>query len=388
MKAKSIKGKSPEEVQSALTESMADGFKPTLAIVFISIKLDRKAVCEILHQEGINIIGATSCGLFTNGYQEGYQGEGSAVILLLDLNPQSYLILFEDIGERNLAEAAAKIAKDALQKFKRPAFILCSTGVSANGNFLGGEILIRSMESVVGRDAKIYGGMAGDDVTFTGTYVFTYEQSSDFGIAALILDEDKISMHGMAISGWKPLGIERTATRSEDGWLYTIDDKPALEMYLKYLGKEPLSGDNDYKMFEDIGVYYPFQVYGIGDPIMRTPVTINKNEGALKLDFDIPQGTKFRFSMPPDFDIVENVLKNAAELKKNKQAGAEALLIFSCAGRLSALGPMTNIENEGLSEIWSAPMAGFFTYGEYGTVLNDRQGFHSTTCCWVALKEK
>ncbi len=29
---------------------MADGFKPTLAIVFISIKQDRKAVCEIIAQ--------------------------------------------------------------------------------------------------------------------------------------------------------------------------------------------------------------------------------------------------------------------------------------------------------------------------------------------------
>ena len=35
MKAKSIKGKSSEEIKSALQQSMADGFKPTLAIVFL-----------------------------------------------------------------------------------------------------------------------------------------------------------------------------------------------------------------------------------------------------------------------------------------------------------------------------------------------------------------
>ena len=39
---------------------MADGFKPKLAIVFISIKQDRKTVSEILHNEGIDIMGATS----------------------------------------------------------------------------------------------------------------------------------------------------------------------------------------------------------------------------------------------------------------------------------------------------------------------------------------
>ena len=92
MKAKSIKGKSPEEIQSALQQSMADGFQPTLAIVFISIKQDRKAICEILNREGIDIIGATSCGEFIDGYQD----VGSAVILLLDLRSDAYTILFED----------------------------------------------------------------------------------------------------------------------------------------------------------------------------------------------------------------------------------------------------------------------------------------------------
>ena len=59
MKAKSIKGNSSEEIKSELEQSM-DGFRPTLAIIFIPIKQDRKAVCEILHNEGIDIIGATS----------------------------------------------------------------------------------------------------------------------------------------------------------------------------------------------------------------------------------------------------------------------------------------------------------------------------------------
>ena len=92
--------------------------------------------------------------------------------------------------------------------------------------------------------------------------------------------------------------------------------------------------------------------------------------------------------MPPDFDIVENVLENAGEIKGSAQSGADALLIFSCAGRLSALGPMISAENDGLHEIWKAPMAGFFTYGEYGRAINGKQEFHSTTCSWVALKEK
>ena len=192
----------------------------------------------------------------------------------------------------------------------------------------------------------------------------------------------------MAISGWKPIGIFRTVTKSKGNLIYTIDDQPALEMYFKYLGKEPASGADKRKIFDDVGVHYPFQVEGTGDPVMRTPMAVNADENALDVDFDVPQGSKLRFSMPPDFDIVEKVLAKANELKNTSQADAEALLIFSCAGRLSALGPLTNMENDGLHDVWKAPMAGFFTYGEYGRAINGKQEFHSTTCCWVALKEK
>ena len=384
MKAKSIKGSSPEELRSALKQSMADGYKPTLGIIFISVKQDRKVVAEILQREGIDILGATSSGEFINGYQ----GEGSIVILLLDLHRDAYRILFEDAENRSSVEAARMLAEKALQAFKRPAFILCSTGVSTEAEFFDGEGLVHSIEKLVGSHVNLFGGMAGDDGKFAGTYVFTHEKETDWGIAALILDEDRINLYGVAISGWKPLGTLRTVTKSEDGWLYTIDGKPALEMYLRHLGKAPVAGDGTPMIFEDIGFYYPFLALDAGDPVIRTPLMVSNEKNAIKLDFPIPEGKKLQFSMPPDFDIIEDVLDNATELKNSSQSDAEALLIFSCFGRLSALGPMISSENDGLHEIWRAPMAGFFTYGEYGKGVEGKQHFHSTTCSWVALKEK
>jgi hypothetical protein len=230
--------------------------------------------------------------------------------------------------------------------------------------------------------------MAGDDSGFTGTYVFTNNQSTDIGMVALVLDEERVDLHGIAISGWKPLGTVKTVTKSEDAWVYAIDDQPALEMYLRYLGKQSMSGNGTLKIFEEIGFFYPFLAIDAGDPVIRTPLMIDKEKNAIKLDFHVPEGKKLQFSMPPDFDIVEDVLGKASEIKNSVQSNAEALLVFSCAGRLSALGPMISSENEGLHDIWNAPMAGFFTYGEYGKGIQGKQEFHSTTCCWVALKEK
>lgn len=384
MKAKSISGKSTEEIKSAIEKSMSDEFKPTLAIVFISIKQDRKAVCELIQSKGIDIVGSTSCGEFINDYQS----MGETAILLMDIKKKYYSILYEEISDKKMEEIAAILSQKAKQKFNNPAFIICSTGVSEKKQIFNGASLIIHMEKVLGPGTNIYGGMAGDDATFKGSYVFTNEFSTDSGVVALVLDQEKISLHGTAISGWKPLGITRTVTKCEGGWICAIDDQPALEMYLKYLGKELLPGDDKFKLFEEVGIHHPFLMEELNNPVIRTPFMVNKEKEALRLDFDVPEGTKFRFSMPPDFDIVENILEKATEIKNNSNEEADALLIFSCFGRLSALGPLVKLENDGLGEIWKAPMAGFFTYGEYGTSSGGKQEFHSTTCSWVALKEK
>ncbi|MBK9939602.1 MAG: hypothetical protein IPP02_14720 [Chitinophagaceae bacterium] len=51
MKAKSIKGKPTEEISSLLTESMVDGYQPTLAIVFLSVKQDWEAISKLLDEK-------------------------------------------------------------------------------------------------------------------------------------------------------------------------------------------------------------------------------------------------------------------------------------------------------------------------------------------------
>ena len=385
MKAKSIKGKSPEEIKTALAEIMADGFKPTLAVVFISIKQDRKEICELLRKAGIDIIGATSCGEFINGHES----EGAIVMILLDINRNNYKILFEDIGERSLEDSTRHMVDEAFKKFEKPAFILITTLIKSDGRLLDGEGMVKFIEKLAGPDISMFGGMAGDDLSFSGTWIFTHEKSTDYGMAALVLNEEKIELHGLAFSGWKPMGVSRTVTKSEGNLIYTIDNRPALEMYLHLLGQEISSSDDQIDFFDKIGVHYPFQVERENrEPKMCNPIGYDKEKQALICESDVPQGSSLRFSTPPDFDIVETVINKADKLKTEQNAKADALLIFSCAGRLSALGPMAHEENEGLQRVWNTPMAGFYTYGEYGKGVNGKHEFHSTTCSWVAIEEK
>ena len=385
MKAKSIQGTSYQEIKAALQQSMANGFQPTLAIVFISIRQDRTAVCEVFNTAGIDVIGATSCHEFTDGHQS----EGAIAVLLMDMKRSDYTILFEDIGERSLNEAATHLAKAALQKFERPAFILCSTSISATGTMINGETLIRCIEQTVGPQVTLFGGMAGDDMSFTGTTVFTHLETTGYGLAALVVNEEKIDLQGLALSGWKPIGVARTITKSKDNLLYEIDGRAALDMYLRFLGEDFASADEQIRFFDSVGLHYPLQIERSGrEPMMCNPMGYDKEENALILESNVEEGSKFRFSTPPDFDIVDTVLNKATEIKNAGSNGADAVLIFSCASRLNALGPMAQQENNGLADVWGAPMAGFYTYGEFGKALNGKHEAHSTTCSWVALKEK
>src|SRR5688572_5654944 len=337
MKAIAIKGASTEEIKSALEQSMSDGFKPTLAFVFCSLQQDTDAICAIFERENISVFGTSTSGEFIDGYQ----GEGSAAILLVDMNPKHFAILFEEIGTRDVKEVARKIGEDALQIFKKPAFILTANGDVETDEPINGEMIVRGIEYAVGPHVSISGGTAGNDMKLSGTKIFMQGRSSNRGIMALVLDEDKVEMHGLAVSGWKPVGTIKTVTKSEGGWIYTIDDKPALEVFLNYMGKPKLEGGNEDKNFYNLGSTYPLQIQReSGNPAMCAPAMFNKEKGSLLCEYNLPVGTKFKFSLPPDFDIIEEVLAQSKEVKERHHANADALLIFSCLGRLMNLGQL------------------------------------------------
>ncbi|MFC0605053.1 FIST signal transduction protein [Winogradskyella pulchriflava] len=385
MKSKSISGKSTEDIKKKLEDSLTDGFAPTIALVFISVKQDRKAICELLDSKNMDVFGATSCGEFINGHQT----EGEIAILLLELAKEHYTVLFENMEDGNMDNAVSKLANNALKQFANPSLIVCGPGINQKGEHFEGEKLVKSLEKQLGAEKLFFGGMAGDDWALKETFVFTNTKESNYGIVALALNGDKISLNGMAITGWKPMGIARTVTKSEGKLLLEIDGKSAVELYLKYLGKSDKITEKDFKIFEDLAIEYPFLVErDNNETVIKSPTKIDHATNALVMDNPMQEGTKFWFTQPPEFDIVEEVIEKATQLKTDLGTEADALLIFSCGGRKPILGPMVTDENEGLAELWNTPMAGFFTYGEFGRVLNGRQNFHGGACCWVTLKEK
>jgi hypothetical protein len=379
MKAKSIKGKSPEEIQSALQQSIADGFKPTLAIVFLSISQDRKAISNVLGDAGIKIFGATTNGEFIDENLD----KQSVAILLLDINPAYFTILFAEYPEKNYREVAKGIAEKTKQFFQRPAFLVSGSSLETDA-----EQLLYGFEDAIGKQVTVFGGMAGDDYAFSQQYVFTNDQETNCGMVVLAFNEDKIKIKGRATCGWKAVGTEKTVTKSEGNHVFTVDNIPALDITVKYGGIENASPDNENLLME-FATSFPLQLQrATGEPVMRPGLLIDWNDHSFYCSGTVPQGSKVRFSLPPDFDVMEKVIRNTQDMKATEMPDADALIVFSCAGRIVALGPLMNKEIEGVKNVWNVPMAGMFSNAELGRAINGNLEMHNLTTCCVALKEK
>lgn len=379
MKAKSIKGKSPEEIKQALESSMKDGFIPTLAIVFLSVSQDRKKISEILDAIGIAIFGATTSGEFIDEVME----KGTVVVMLLDMNKDHFQIYLEEFPEKNYREISSGIAQQAKATFSKPAFLISGSHLETDA-----EQLLFGFEDIAGKDVNVYGGMASDDYTFKQQFVFTNGKESDQGIVALALDENKILIKGKATCGWKAIGTEKTVTKSEGNHVFTVDNIPVLDLTAKYGGLENVSPENKDLLLE-IAAHLPLQLQRPkGDPVMRPGLVINWEDRSFYCSGSVAQGSKIRFSIPPDFDVMEKVIKGIEDLKATEMPEADALIVFSCAGRILAFGPMMNMEIEGLKKIWDIPMAGMFSNAELARATGGSLEMHNLTTCCIVLKEK
>jgi hypothetical protein len=377
MKAKSIKGKTTEEIKQALEKSMADGFQPTLAVFLVANDNERNGVTELLSKKGIQIFGASTGDNFTDGEIESQ----SIVLLLLDIDPAYFQLAIKGTDEGTIKEIAEQIGRSALRKFKNPAFLVISGGLAVDG-----DEIIAGIESTCGNGATIICGLAADSLKMERTYVFTNDKLFDYGLLALILDEEKISLSGVAVGGWKPVGMDRIITKSNGNVVYTIDNEPALDFVSRYAGLKDLDTNNGMNFM--ISSNFQVQLKREGKhPVMRTPMQANPENRSIIFAGSLPEGSKVKLCLLPGFEVIEATLNEFNNYKK-EQPEPDAIILFSCAGRQITLGPYVSEEIDKIKNIWNAPLAGFFCYGEIGRVDSGQHEFHNMTCSLATLKEK
>lgn len=379
MKVKSLFGRSMQEVEEKLNEELNANFNPTLAVVFMSDKKAVDQVSEILDKENISIFGVTANREFTDEEID----SGLITLLLLEINPSHFSIAYESRENGKADKAAGNIASNGLELFSSPAYIVSASHVGSPI-----DDILDGIKSATGNDALIIGGISSDDDLVKGGLVFTNNMKDSNAVLSLIIDSDKINLTGYAVSGWKPMGTSKTITKSEGNRVFSIDNEPALDVLLRYTGLE-VNLDDSSDVFTQIGTAYPLQVEKEnGVSVMIPPLLFNNEDHSVICGMNIPEDSKIKFSFPPDFEVIESVIEQVENTKLNEFPEADAMIIFSCVGRYTELGPVVNDEIEGIQKVWNTPMAGFFSFGEFGRPPGGKTEVHGTTCSWVALKEK
>ncbi len=386
MIVKTIKADSADEMAELMDKAISGDFIPTLAVVFLSVKRNAELVCKLLDEKGILIFGATTAGEFIDGDI----GQESITLMLMDMDAANFRVGFYETGKKTKHEISKELAGEGKAMFDNPGFIVVSGGIDSIG-----ENIISGLEKILGKDIAIYGGMAGDDLNLNETFVFTNNNISNNALVAVIVDLNKISLQGHSTCGWEPTGSSKTVTRSRENIIYTIDDVPALDQVIDFLGVD-LNLYSSKEIVVNIGSYFPF--YIVKDDvfhIMRTAMFVNKEDRSMICAGLVTEGAEIYFSLPPGMREIEKLSDEFYQLKKEKQPEADALIMFSCISRYISLNQLVSIEIEKVKGIWDCPLIGFFSYGEFGrplnagkSTLNNSNEFHNNTCSIVVIKEK
>ncbi|MDD5053042.1 MAG: EAL domain-containing protein [Sulfuricurvum sp.] len=202
-------------------------------------------------------------------------------------------------------------------------------------------------------DVVIAGGNAGDDLTFTRTYIFHGNTIYDDGIVIAVLDSDELMVHNSYSLHWTSIGKEMTVTKADKNVIYEIDGHPVHDLYIRYLGEESI------EQIPASAISFPFIKIEDGVRIARSLIA-QLDDGGFVYAGHFHVGDKIRFAI----GNVEEILNRAIETRENIAAfPAEATYVYSCSVRKLFLQDQLNYELGLINEI--APTAGFFTYGEF-----------------------
>jgi hypothetical protein len=378
MNTKTLLANSIPHIEDQLQQHLTGGFKPTLAIVFSSITFDLDAVRATFDRHDIDVFGCSTAGEILN--EEVHDSVIAA--LLLDIDRKYYGIHFGEYEGKGPFLTGKEAGAFSKSHFSNPAILVNSGGVTIDA-----EQIVFGLKSGAGGEVPIFGGLAADDLGFKRTYAFSRHGITDNGLVVLTFDNDRVEIKGLATSGWEGVGMENTITRAEGNIVYTINDEPALDVFIKYFGYFDNSEVKG-KALSTISAQYPLQILrDDGTTVLRSPLVGKHDDRTLILAGGVRQGDKFRFSISPGFEVIEKTIDDFGYLRQNTDQ-ADALILFSCKGRHAALGPLIEDEIKGIYDFWRKPMIGFFTYGEIGPTKKGICEFHNETCSLVVLKEK
>lgn len=279
--------------------------------------------------------------------------------------------------DRQVKAVEATSFLDDMELFEHSALMLFQDGVGA-----GQDDTIRGAYSVAGAGIPLVGGCSVPDVNMEGSsQLFEGKVLTDSVVCAAISSTAPI---GIGVrSGWVAITQPLMVTKSDGQFVYELDGRPALDVYLEHLNAPP-------EVWEDPNLYVNYS--------LTHPLAINRRSGdeahtSLFADYEarsifcprIPEGVLVNI-MEGDESTILGANEGACSAALEGLDGAEAMgaFVFNCASRKIILGPRTEEEISDIANRIGGPIAGFYTYGEMARVTG-AYGIHNQTLVVMAL---
>jgi len=255
----------------------------------------------------------------------------------------------------------------------------------SNGLCTNGSQLTDGFSSVIGEDVQTSGGLAGDDAKFESTYVIVNENVYENGICAIGFYGENIRFRTSSKDGLDKFGVKRLVTRAQDNILFELDNKPALEIYKKYLGEKA-------KELPSSGLYFPLSIEkNANKEIIRTILSVNHDENSITFAGDIPEGSFVSF-MKANYDrLIDGAAQAAHELSFSDYEDEPLLVLaVSCIARKLVLKQRVEEELEAVLEALpkNAIQTGMYSFGEISPAANKCCELHNQTMTLTAIWEK
>jgi len=366
------------------------GRTPSLIMVFCSPTYDHQLLLDAVRAgvpERTPIVGCTTDGQIAG---PGVSLDGGNVrrgAVVMAFGGPGFEVRTEIVrGASSRRREAGMEAAAVMADIQRPHEICL---LLSDGLTMEQHEIVRGAYSVLGAAVPVVGGCSGDDLRYEGTYQFRgdgtgVEILSD-AVVAVGLGSDAPFGIGIA-HGWAKSGDPMIVTRSSGGRVYTLDNEPALDVYLRRLGA-------DRSLLEDVDT---FRLHAFQNPLglsRRTGEDIrvvhdgDAADGSLVCLADVPQGA-LAWAMTTDPDSLIAAAADSCRQALSMLDGAPpiGLLAFDCGARKIMLGDEgVRREIAAIGEAaGGAPFGGLYTYGEMARTHGAR-GMHHLTVVALAV---
>jgi hypothetical protein len=373
----------PEPVQAA-EQAIGDalqGERPKLVVLFASEALDLKLLVGRAYElaGGAPLVGCSTAGEIASG------GPSDGGVVALAFGGSGFTVSTRcTTGLAASPRAAGADAASVLSDVVGAPFhvlMLLTDGLAGDQ-----QEVVRGAHSVAGAGVPLVGGCAGDDLRMAATYqFFNGDVLRDAVVVAGIGSEAPL---GIGVRhGWEAVGDPMLVTESGPNRVDTLDDQPALDIYLDRLNA-PAETRTDREAFIRFALEHPLgMARRSGEEQVRWIPSADFGSRSLVTSAEVSQGALVRL-MAGDIASVLDATDGACADAVAALGGVapRGMVVFDCAARRAVLG------DEGIAaeiarvehHAGTAPVAGFYTYGEIARTRGVA-GFHNQTLVVLAV---